>query len=702
MASTYTLNNGIQLIGTGDQSGTWGDTTNVNLQLIDTALDGQVLITLSATGTSGAPNDLPITDGTAANSDGRNRLVIFNDGGDLGGNAYVRLTPSDAEKIVYIRNNLTGSTRDLVVFQGIYNASNDYIVKNGNTAIVYFDGAGSGAVAANVFDSAQFDALTMTGPINAATLDLSSTLDVAGTATFTGNASFEGSTKTMAWNSASNKLAMDSAVLEWGADTRFGIYRPNTGKTYFKEDVNATYGLMFASDGPMTFANADGGLYNQKRIETIKDGAVELYHNAVKKIETTATGVTVSGKIIGTSLEIDGAGAELTLDANFPIGTENLAVGLGSLNSNAAFTGDYNTSIGANSGSLITAGSYNTFLGNDSGKILTSASSTTAVGFEAGSGISTNSGNTVVGANSMSNGPIGQSNTALGAGSCKGAQGSGNVVVGFQSGNFITGNNNIAIGRQAAVNSGTGSENICIGNLTMFANAPLSQNLNGTGNVAIGKSALELSGGTSAYNTSVGYFSLNSVNQNKDFNTAFGYRSGSLITTGEKNTILGSFTGNQTRLDMRTLSNHVVLSDGDGLPVFWVDNNEDVYIPGVYSNTSASAANVYVDSTGGMYRSTSSLRYKENIEESTHGLSEVMALRSVTYTGKNNPDVVLGGLIAEEVHSAGLPEFVEYDGEGRPDALHYGNMVALCVKAIQELKTELDAANLKINELLEK
>jgi len=59
-------------------------------------------------------------------------------------------------------------------------------------------------------------------------------------------------------------------------------------------------------------------------------------------------------------------------------------------------------------------------------------------------------------------------------------------------------------------------------------------------------------------------------------------------------------------------------------------------------------------------------------------------------------------LIAEEVHSAGLPEFVEYDGEGRPDALHYGNMVALCVKAIQELKTELDAANLKINELLEK
>jgi hypothetical protein len=45
MPSTYTLNNGIELIATGEQSGTWGDTTNVNLGLIDTALDGQVTIT---------------------------------------------------------------------------------------------------------------------------------------------------------------------------------------------------------------------------------------------------------------------------------------------------------------------------------------------------------------------------------------------------------------------------------------------------------------------------------------------------------------------------------------------------------------------------------------------------------------------------------------------------------------------------------
>jgi hypothetical protein len=48
-------------------------------------------------------------------------------------------------------------------------------------------------------------------------------------------------------------------------------------------------------------------------------------------------------------------------------------------------------------------------------------------------------------------------------------------------------------------------------------------------------------------------------------------------------------------------------------------------------------------------------------------------------------------LIAEEVHAAGLTEFVQYAPDGTPDALGYGNMVSVLVKAIQELKAEFDA-----------
>jgi hypothetical protein len=158
MPSTYTTNNGIELIATGEQSGTWGATTNTNLSLVDAALDGQVTITLIATGSSGSPNTLPVTDGSTSN--GRNRLIIFADGGDLGGTVFVQLTPNDAEKIVYIRNSLTAS-RSILVFQGTYNASNDYEIPAGTTAVVYFDGGGAGAVAANVFNNAYFDSLRL-------------------------------------------------------------------------------------------------------------------------------------------------------------------------------------------------------------------------------------------------------------------------------------------------------------------------------------------------------------------------------------------------------------------------------------------------------------------------------------------------------------------------------------------------------------
>ena len=110
-----------------------------------------------------------------------------------------------------------------------------------------------------------------------------------------------------------------------------------------------------------------------------------------------------------------------------------------------------------------------------------------------------------------------------------------------------------------------------------------------------------------------------------------------------------------------------------------------------YNFTTGAAANMYIDAGGVLYRSTSSLKYKTDVQDATHGLADVLKLRPVTYKGKNDGDKVFGGLIAEEVHEAGLTEFVQYAKDGSPDALHYGNMVSLCIKAIQELKAEVDS-----------
>ena len=117
-----------------------------------------------------------------------------------------------------------------------------------------------------------------------------------------------------------------------------------------------------------------------------------------------------------------------------------------------------------------------------------------------------------------------------------------------------------------------------------------------------------------------------------------------------------------------------------------------------YNLTNGAAANAVLLSDGYLYRSTSSLRYKRDIEDLTHGLAKVLELRPVTYKGISPSDSenVYSGFIAEEVHAAGLTEFVQYDNEGQPDALHYGNMVALMAKAIQELSAKNDALEVRI------
>jgi hypothetical protein len=122
---------------------------------------------------------------------------------------------------------------------------------------------------------------------------------------------------------------------------------------------------------------------------------------------------------------------------------------------------------------------------------------------------------------------------------------------------------------------------------------------------------------------------------------------------------------------------------------------------GCYNETTGSGANMVIASNGFMIRSTSSLKYKKNVQDATHGLADLLKLRSVTYESKNeNEDgIVYGGLIAEEVDAAGLTEFVQYADDKTPDALSYGNMVSLCIKAIQEMKTIIDEQAQRISVL---
>ena len=130
MASTYTVNTGIELIANGEQSGTWGNTTNTNLQIVDRLTSGVGSIALS-----GTTHTLSTSDG--ALSDGQYKVLVF--GGSPSGTNTVTVSPNDQSKQYFIVNN---SGESIIISQG---SGASVTIADGSTDIIYCDGAGSGA-----------------------------------------------------------------------------------------------------------------------------------------------------------------------------------------------------------------------------------------------------------------------------------------------------------------------------------------------------------------------------------------------------------------------------------------------------------------------------------------------------------------------------------------------------------------------------
>ena len=184
MVSTYTANGGIEKIGSGEQSGTWGDTTNTNFDIIDRLISGVGAITLSGTSST-----LTTSEGTL--SDGMFKVLVL--GGSPSGTHTITIAPNDADKLYFVKN---GTSQIATFTQG---SGSDVSVAAGAGAIIFADGAGSGAAVtdltalfpnANTSGAGTFDTVTANGgvtvdniTIDGTEIDLSSgdlTVDVAG------------------------------------------------------------------------------------------------------------------------------------------------------------------------------------------------------------------------------------------------------------------------------------------------------------------------------------------------------------------------------------------------------------------------------------------------------------------------------------------------------------------------------------------
>ena len=130
MGSTYTTNGGIEKIGSGEQSGTWGDTTNTNFDIIDKLTNGVTEIDVGSSTTS----NLDTSDGTVTN--GMSKVLVYTTSGTQSQAHTVTITIVAAEKLYFINNTLSQNLQ----FVQDGSTPTDCVVAANTTGIIYARG----------------------------------------------------------------------------------------------------------------------------------------------------------------------------------------------------------------------------------------------------------------------------------------------------------------------------------------------------------------------------------------------------------------------------------------------------------------------------------------------------------------------------------------------------------------------------------
>ena len=147
MPSSYTVNLGVEKIGSGEQAGTWGTTTNLNFDIFDRAINGVGAITLS-----GTSHTLTTTDG--ALSEGGNKVLVL--GGSPSGTNTITISPNDQDKMYFVHNN-SGQTATFTQGSG-----GNVSMPTGSKGLIFADGAGSGAKVTDLLDGFAFGGTKVT------------------------------------------------------------------------------------------------------------------------------------------------------------------------------------------------------------------------------------------------------------------------------------------------------------------------------------------------------------------------------------------------------------------------------------------------------------------------------------------------------------------------------------------------------------
>jgi hypothetical protein len=165
--ATYVNNLRLKEIATGDESGTWGTSTNTNLELIGEALGfGTEAITTNAD-----THTTTVADGSA--DEGRAMYIKYT--GTLDSACTITIGPNTLKRVHMIENATSGS-QNIIISQG---SGANVTIGPGDTKVVYLDGAGSGAAVVDAFVDLDLSG----GSVNVSTVKTNSgdmTFDSAG------------------------------------------------------------------------------------------------------------------------------------------------------------------------------------------------------------------------------------------------------------------------------------------------------------------------------------------------------------------------------------------------------------------------------------------------------------------------------------------------------------------------------------------
>ena len=424
-----------------------------------------------------------------------------------------------------------------------------------------------------------------------------------------------------------------------------------------------------------------------------------------------STGVSGLGTGIATALAVNTGSAGAPVLFNGALGTPSSGTvtnltGTASININGtvgattATTGAFTTLTTTGTINLLTVGrgagavSTNTAVGASALATASSSAHTTAIGNAALNLIASNGYATAVGSNAL-NKATGANNTAVGA---------------YAGQNTTTGADNLFLGEESAVANTTGSNNVAVGRTALYSNTTASNN------TAVGYQAGYTSQ-TSQFNTFVGFQAGYTSNSTSGYNTFVGVIAGYDMTTGSKNTILGGFSGVGGGLDIRTASNYIVLSDGDGNPrAYW--NGAESSFGGNLAVTQATAGGYSFESyainngsvyyharflaigtgaTGSItstssvtsYNVTSDQRLKENIVDAPDFGSVIDSIQVRSFDWKTDQTHQRAGFIAQELVTV-APEAVHQPADTEEMmAVDYSKLVPMLVKEIQSLRARV-------------